>query len=204
MGRRAVHSTESLLDCAAGLFAAGGIRNLTFGALSRESGASNGSIHHRFPTREALLADLWMRTIGRFYSGYRDTLGVDPDATRAVEASVWIVHWCREHLSEAMILQAGVQIFAPSTWPPEQRAALDKHLDELTIYAKRIIPVIMSTTSANASEVSFVLVDLPMAVLRSDLQRGEVPPVKAEDLVRGLAVKILTPDPVGRSVADHR
>ncbi|NYJ03543.1 AcrR family transcriptional regulator [Nocardioides thalensis] len=190
MGRPPKHSADDFIDAAIALYAEGGIRTVTLGAVAESIGAANGSIYHRFPDRPSLLAAVWLRTSDRFASGYRETLG-EPSADSAVDAAVWVVEWCRAHVAEAQVLQAGARALGRDEWPPEARAAdtTDKHLRR---DIGRIVAQVQASSGANADQIVFAMLELPLAVVRRSLQAGKPPGRREVELVRGLARLILT------------
>ncbi|MGB8406482.1 MAG: TetR/AcrR family transcriptional regulator [Mycobacterium sp.] len=191
MGRPPVHSADDFLDAAARLFAAGGLRALTMNAVAREVGAPSGSIYHRYPDRAALLAALWMRTTRRFQSGYLEVLGERPSADGAVRAAVWTVDWCRTHLPEAVVLQAGVRTFEPEEWSESARTELATTEDISQRHLGGIVRGLAKETGRPPDQITFAMLDLPLAAMRRHLLTGEPPPKRVTVLVRDLAGVIL-------------
>jgi AcrR family transcriptional regulator len=191
MGRPPLHREEDILDAAARLFAVEGIRGLTMNAVAREIGAPSGSIYHRYPDRAALLAALWLRTARGFQRGYLEILGERPTPDNAVRAAVWTVDWCRKHLAEAVVLQAGVQAFEPDQWPQSARSELAAADDELRKRMGRVARALATRTGRPADQVAFAMLDLPLAAVRRHLRVGEPPPRQVSRLVRDLVGVIL-------------
>ncbi|GAA3530058.1 putative transcriptional regulator, TetR family protein [Aeromicrobium flavum] len=191
MARTAQHTTDSLLDAAVALFASGGPGVVTMSGVAREAGAPSGSVYHRFPDRASLLAAMWIRTAARFGDGLAEVLGDEPDAADVIKAAVWCVEWCREHLAEAAVLHAGRSAFMPDAWPPDliqHEEAAEKARRDATARLARSIAV---SSEADADEIAFVLLDLPLAVVRPYLQAGRPPTAGARDLVRRIAGRTL-------------
>src|SRR5215468_10793464 len=63
MGRPVLHSATKILDSARALD--DGAAAATIGAIAAVSGAPAGSIYHRFGSRDALMAELWIRAVRR-------------------------------------------------------------------------------------------------------------------------------------------
>ncbi|MEZ0050211.1 AcrR family transcriptional regulator [Mycobacterium sp. MAA66] len=191
MGRPPVHSADDFLGAAARLFAAGGLRALTMNAVAREVGAPSGSVYHRYPDRAALLAALWMRTARRFQSGYLEVLGERPTADDAVRAAVWTVDWCRTHLPEAVVLQAGVRTFEPEEWSESACTELATMEDISQRRLSGIVRGLAKETGRPPDQITFAMLDLPLAAMRRHLLAGEPPPKRVTVLVRDLAGVIL-------------
>lgn len=196
MGRPAEHTEQDFIDAAAELFASGGARAVTMMAVARSVGAPSGSVYHRFPDRPALLAALWLRTLRRFQQAYRDVLGSDPTAQDAVEATAWIVDWCRENLSEAVVLQAGSRTFDREHWPAEAQAELADMDAAMQRLVANTVRAVAADTGRPQDQVAFAVLDLPLAAVRRHLLAGEPPPPRTTSLVRSLAERIMLADPV--------
>src|SRR5215204_5291529 len=65
MARPQLHPTDTMLDAARDLLLEDGSRSATIEAIASSSGAPTGSIYHRFGSRDALIARLWMRAVYR-------------------------------------------------------------------------------------------------------------------------------------------
>jgi AcrR family transcriptional regulator len=191
MGRPAVHDADRLLDVAAGLFAQGGVRALTMAAVARAAGAPSGSVYHRFPDRASLLAALWLRTVSRFQQGYREAIGEQPTPDDVVAAGAWVVTWCRDHLPEAIILQAGARAFDPGTWSTADQEALAENEAEVRNFVRRTVESIATQAQRPRDQVAFTVFELPLAVMRSSLRAGRKPPPRDVDLVRGLTAAFI-------------
>src|SRR6201999_3668341 len=114
MGRQAKHDPDALLDAAAAIAAAEGPAAVTMVAVAARAGALSGSLYHRFPTRAALLAALWLRTVARFQAGWLAALrngGGDPHVA-IVAAARHVVSWSRRNRVEARVLLHGADELA--------------------------------------------------------------------------------------------
>lgn len=189
MGRPAKHTADDFVDAAIELFAERGVRAVTLGAVAERLGAANGSIYYRFPDRASLLASIWLRTSARFETGYRDALG-EPTVDHAINAAVWIVDWCRTHVAEAQVLQAGARAFGPDEWPSDARAGLTTDSD-IRRESREIVHALAASTAATRDQIAFAMLELPIAVVRRSLQDGRAPSHRDADLVRSLVTLIL-------------
>lgn len=184
MARPAKFTEDQILDAALQLVAAGGPRSATMAAIAAAVGAPVGSLYHRFPSRELLLARLWIRTVHRFQHGFIEALaGADVDAA-AVDAALHAVTWSREHLAEARVLLLHRREELAARWPDElgdelarlndgARAAMREH-------ARRRFG---SDDEVHLQRLAFALADLPYAAMRRYLAAGEPPPASVDRLV---------------------
>ncbi len=74
MGRNARFSSDRILTAALELLAERGPEGVTMSAISRQTGAPIGSIYHRFPSRDLILALLWLDVVESFQDGFLETL----------------------------------------------------------------------------------------------------------------------------------
>ncbi|GAB3492969.1 TetR/AcrR family transcriptional regulator [Amycolatopsis cihanbeyliensis] len=191
MGRPARHTADDLLDAAIRLFATEGARGVTMSAVARAVGAPSGSVYHRFPDRPALLAGAWLRTVDRFQDGYLEVLAREPAEVAAVEAAAHVVRWCRKRPDEGKVLQAGRREFGPDRWSAEDHARAERAERRLESALRAAVRRLRPVTGAGTEEVMLVLVDLPHAVARRYLARGEPPPPRAVDLITRAARTLL-------------
>jgi AcrR family transcriptional regulator len=170
MGRPALHDTQTLLDVARTIAADHGPASVTISAVSAASGAPSGSLYHRFDDRAALLGQLWLRTTGRFQSGFLEALDSAPGVEGCVAAAVHVIDWCREHPAEARLLHRGPDDFAAADWPDpiRRRAAADRRTLGKALRRR-------ATELGDPDPLDRVLlatIDLPLAIVRRHLQAG--------------------------------
>ncbi|MFD3742979.1 TetR/AcrR family transcriptional regulator [Nocardia sp. NPDC058633] len=193
MGRSAIHTEDDFIDAAIQLFATHGQRAVTMGAVARELGASNGSIYHRFPDRITLLSAVWLRTSKRMQLRYRELLGEQPTPESATEVAVWLVEWCRDNLAEAQVLQAGARAFGRDEWSDSAKAEFDTMESARRRLFRAQVQVLAARTGRPPDQIAFVLLELPLAVVRPKLLAGRAPTEREAELVRGIADLVLAP-----------
>lgn len=79
MSRATAHPPDEILDAVRRLVLDAGPRGASVAAIAAASGAPVGSIYHRFGSRDALLEELWMRTLARFQRAWLACLDEDHD-----------------------------------------------------------------------------------------------------------------------------
>jgi AcrR family transcriptional regulator len=182
MARQTLFPKRMFLDAAASLVVSGGPAAATTLAILRSTGAPAGSLYHRFASRDALLAELWLSLA----EGYqRQFLGL-LEAGDALEAALYTPRWVRRHGREARILLLHRrEDFVEKQWPDDfiQRAAHlgDELKQGLRAFTRRCFG---DCSAARLRRVQFALIDVPLASVRRHLAAGEPIPAVADDLVR--------------------
>jgi AcrR family transcriptional regulator len=100
MGRKAHYANEQFLDAALKLAAAGGPGAVTVAAIAEKLGAPIGSVYHRFPSRDVILAELWLQAAESFQAGFLELLKGDD----GIEAALYTPRWARSHPEQGRLL----------------------------------------------------------------------------------------------------
>lgn len=193
MGRRALHTTDALLDAALELLAAEGPAGVTMAGTARAAGAPSGSAYHRFGERAGLLAALWARTVTRFEAGF--LAAVEEGDVRGAAAHV--AGWSRRHPAEALVLLHGASALGSADWPAADRRALAAQNRRLA----RALRDLARRIDVDPDRLALALVDVPYAVVRRHLSGGGRIPRSAEALVADAAEALLGAFPPGGGMA---
>ena len=198
MGRPPRFPTGLILDGTLRVLAGGGPAATTTTAVAAAIGAPSGSLYHRFPSRDLLLARLWVRTVSRFQEVFLAALAVPDDAgqdevrSAARAAAVAVPGWCRDHLDEARVLLLHRRSDLVGRWPGElddELAALNTAIGEaLRGVARRRYG---TTGPAELGRVTFALVDVPYAASRRHVALGRAPPPEVDALVAETVTALL-------------
>jgi AcrR family transcriptional regulator len=190
--RPTLHDTQQLLDAAVALGARHGPAGITMAGVAKAAEAPSGSLYHRFESRDALLGELWLRTVVRFQAGFIEALASDPPLEACVRAARHTVGWSRRHAPEAQILLRGARELGSAGWPPELRRRLDATQEQLDAALRDAADRLPSRRGDRLERVLLVTVDIPYAVVRRHLATpgGEIP-AGAEALVEESARALL-------------
>lgn len=103
MPRPARYTDDDILDAAlAGVATTG--PGISVAGIAEEMQGPTGSIYHRFPSRDVLMARLWLRSVSRFQAGLFELAAI-PDPHEALLAmALHIPRYCRAHQDEATSL----------------------------------------------------------------------------------------------------
>jgi AcrR family transcriptional regulator len=183
VARPAKFTDDEILDAALRQVTAG--TGATVAGIAAAVGAPTGSIYHRFPSRDVLLARLWLRTVAQFQDGFVAAVA-DPDPVAGGRRAVrYFLEWTREHLIEArlLLLHRRDDLLADG-WPDEVReraaAVAEQFDDALRDFTRRRLG---SLSQGAQRRAAFAVVDVPFAAVRRHLAAGEPPPPLLDDLV---------------------
>ncbi len=181
MGRNARFTDDQILGAALALLAEKGPEGVTMSGISRQTGAPIGSLYHRFPSRDHLMARLWLSIVESFQNGFLETLARGD----GLSAALYTPRWAREHFREGRVLLLfRREELMTGQWPQEMReraAALSRELGEgLHAFARKQFGRV---TEERLGTVAFALIDVPYAATRRHLERGEIPPAAADRLI---------------------
>jgi len=185
MARLAKFHERQILDAAASLVATGGPSAATVTAISEAIGAPNGSIYHRFKSRDELLGRLWLSRAKTFQDLWAAALN-EPDPVRAgLEAALSLPKLVRTDINCArtMLLYRRTD-FLSDGWPPEMKAEAERlgrqTKSAMSTMTKRLFG---RETAATTRTAAFATIDIPMAAVRRYVSEGKVPPAQVDALI---------------------
>jgi len=174
MGRPAKYSKEQILDAAAILTARGGPTATTVVAIAEALGAPSGSIYHLFPSRDLIVATLWIRTVRRFQSGYLDALAHPDVRTARDRAVLHVLRWSAQNPDDARVLTLHSRVELLEAWPVELGAELETLNDAVESAIVEHVRLSRGATTADAvSATYFALVGIPYSAVRFAMSAGE-------------------------------
>lgn len=177
MPRPARFDRDAILDAALRVIAAHGPAGLTVDRVAGDMGGHAGSIYYRFPTKDHLLAHLWMRCARQGQDGMLHALARE-DLSEAFETAVLhYPRWSRENPASARVLAAyGREQVSPHT-PDDLTSELstinDGLADAVVAFADRWYG---HATARRRRAVTLALLDLPSSAIRRYLVAGRPPP----------------------------
>jgi len=176
-----------MLDAARSLVITGGPSAASARAVALATGAPSGSIYHRFPGRDDLVAAAWLRAQDRFLVEVLPRFE-ERTADAAVEAAVSVLTWTRHNEADARLLllyslrdllRAEVSVELASR-AESSRRSLEKALTDLA-----------RATGLSRRDVMLAVVEVPYAVTRRALAAGGVPTSKDVAAVRRATALLL-------------
>jgi AcrR family transcriptional regulator len=169
MPRPKIYSTSMLLDAARDLAVAGGVPAATVAAIAKVTGASSGSIYHRFGSRGGVLIAAWQRAVRTFQDGFVLALA-EPDPREAALAGArWVIEFSRRHGQDATLLATvrPDEVFADQRPSARGDEAVAHELKALT---RRLTG---TSSAAAVQRVQMAIIDFPYGVVRRYLAFGQ-------------------------------
>jgi AcrR family transcriptional regulator len=174
MPRPRLHTTDHILDAARELVLDGGARAATLDGIVAASGAPKGSIYHRFPTLNDLLAAMWMRAVRRSQQAFIAALD-DPDLVEGAVAAALSIHdFARTHAADARLLAS---MRREDLIGSIQDASLKSSLEAVNAPLERAVLDLTKRLHGRATrtaveQTTFAVVDLPLGAIRRHLIAG--------------------------------
>jgi AcrR family transcriptional regulator len=165
-----------MLDAVRALVLEGGPAAASARAVCLATGASSGSVYHRFPRRDDLVAAAWLRAQDRFLDAYLTALD-PPSAGTGVAAAVTVLTWCRDHPDDArLLLRHALRDLLRGDVSP----TLAERADANRRAVGTAVRALATATGLRPRDAALAVVDLPYAVARRALHGTGVP--TAEDV----------------------
>ncbi|HZU91544.1 MAG TPA: helix-turn-helix domain-containing protein [Stellaceae bacterium] len=173
---------EEFFAAALAIAAERGPPAVTVAAITERLKAPTGSFYHRFASRDALLGELWLRTVLDFQQG----IGAALDTGDGLRAALHTPAWVRLHPHEArLLLLHHRDDFVQGGWPAALRdgvAAQTRHME--AGFARFARLVFGRDGPPELRRAQFLLAEVPVAAVRQHLQRREPPPPLVDELIR--------------------
>jgi AcrR family transcriptional regulator len=167
-------SHEDFLRAALAIIADQGVLGVTVASVSERLGSPTGSFYHRFASRDVLLGSLWLRAVLEFQAGINAAL----DAHDGLRAALHTPAWVRKHPDEArLLLLYDRKDLLKGEWPPELRQRVAEMTQRMEVGSRRWARLIFGKEGRDEIRLAqFLISELPVAVVRQHVLRGEQPP----------------------------
>jgi AcrR family transcriptional regulator len=175
--RPARFDRDVILDATLRVVAARGLAALTTDAVADEMGGHAGSIYYRFPTKDHLLADLWLRAARAGQTGLLDVLAQDDLDQALDDAVLHYPRWSRQETAAAQVLATYGREQVTPRWPDALATELDVVNDELIRALDGLTCRLFGDGGADHRRtVTFAVLDLPAGAIRRYLLAGKPAP----------------------------
>ncbi len=178
-GRRRTHSDEDILSAVRDLLLDLGPRGVTTAAVSERSGAPTGSLYHRFGSRSSMVAELWVRTIGRFHEYVLGAVAnEEPGLPRALSFAKAVVDFSARNPQDARLLLVASrdELQKDENLPPDLKEAvvtLNAPVEDMTRQLCR--ELYGRVTAPGVERVALAVAGLPYTAIRRRLLQDRDP-----------------------------
>jgi AcrR family transcriptional regulator len=154
---------------------------VTVDSVTERLKAPKGSFYYRFASRDALLGELWLKTVLAYQEGFVAAI----EAGEGLRAALHTPAWSRTHLDDARLLMLySRHDFVHGPWP----AALKRGVADQAERFETCLRTFAKHTFGRAGppelrRAAFVLAEVPIAAVKPHLQRRERPPRLVDDLI---------------------
>lgn len=189
MGRPPRFDRQAILEAARGLAREGGPAAVTVTGVAEALGAPSGSIYHRFPSRDHLVAGMWLETVARFQAEAVPRLAADGDPLGVAAAVAgWVVEWAARHPDDAALLASGRrQEILTGEFPPELVAEARRLSSQLDAAFEHLA----NRLGREVGMVVLAVAGIPHAAIRTYLTAGEAIPAWVSGAVTRAARAVL-------------
>jgi AcrR family transcriptional regulator len=154
---------------------------VTVDSVTQRLKAPKGSFYHRFASRDALLGELWLKTILTYQEGFVRAI----EAGDGLAAALHTPAWARLHLDDArLLLLYSRHDFVHGDWPTALRHGVRDQAQRfescLTSFARQAFG---HAGPAQLRRATFALAEVPIAAVKTHLERREPPPMLVDELI---------------------
>ncbi|MGX7828127.1 TetR family transcriptional regulator [Actinokineospora sp. 24-640] len=175
------HTRDAMLDAARALVLDGGPAAASARAVAQALGAPSGSIYHRFPRRDDLLAAAWLRAQDRFLEAYLA-------AGDATAAAVRVLTWSGEHPADgALLLRHALSDLLRG----EVSAELAERAAANNARAEAAVAAFAGDLGLPVADVVVAVVDLPYGMTRRILRADRAPTGSEVEILRRAVTRLL-------------
>jgi AcrR family transcriptional regulator len=178
---RALFDNKDFLNAARELASEYGPAAVTVDSVAQRLKAPKGSFYYRFPSRDALLGELWLTTALAYQEGFVAAIEGGDGLAAALHAPAW----ARLHLDEARLLSLySRHDFVQGDWPAPLKQGVREQAERFEACFKSFARAAFGrVTPSNTRRAAFVLAEVPLAAIKPHLQRREPPPPLVDELI---------------------
>src|SRR5258708_25145986 len=168
----------AFLTAARDIAAQNGPAAVTVSSVTERLGAPSGSFYYRFPSRDVLLAELWLATALAFQQRFVAAIKAGDGLTAALHTPVWV----RAHLDDACVfLLHHRDDFVQGAWPAALTARVAQQARRVDACYRRFARDVFGGANAEMLRLARVLLgDVPKAALSPPLRRPSAPPLMCD------------------------
>jgi AcrR family transcriptional regulator len=178
---RPLFDNEGFLAAARTLACERGPSAVTVDSVAQRLGAPKGSFYHRFASRDALLGELWLKTVLAYQEGFVAAI----EAGDGLAAALHTPAWSRLHMDDArLLLLYSRHDFVQGEWPAPLKRGVRGQAQRfescLSTFARSTFG---RAGPAQIRRATFVLAEVPVAAVKTHLAQREPPPPIVDELI---------------------
>ena len=178
---RAQFDQAGFVAAARALIAERGPQAVTVDSVGERMGAPKGSFYYRFTSRDALLGEVWLKTVLAYQEGFVAAI----EAGEGLRAALHTPTWARRHLDDARLLMLySRHDFVQGEWPAALKRGVADQAERVEGCFRTFARCAFGRGGrAEMRRATFVLAELPFAAVKPHLQRRERPPPLVDELI---------------------
>jgi AcrR family transcriptional regulator len=178
---RALFDNAGFLAAARALAFERGPDAVTVDSITQRMNAPKGSFYHRFPSRDALLGELWLTTVLAYQKGFLACV----DAGDWLGAALHTPAWARLHVDDArLLLLYSRHDFVQGDWPTSLKRGVRDQAERFEACLASLARYAFGRAGpGQLRRAAFVLAEVPIAAVRPHLERREPPPPLVDELI---------------------
>src|ERR1700681_2931465 len=154
---------------------------VTVDSVTERLNAPKGSFYYRFASRDALLGELWLKTVLAYQEGFVAAI----EAGDGLAAALHTPAWARLHLDDArLLLLYSRHDFVQGDWPAALKRGVRDQAERfeacLASFARHAFGRAGPTELQRAV---FVLAGVPLAAIKPYLEQRKPPPAQVDGLI---------------------
>jgi AcrR family transcriptional regulator len=178
---RAQFDNAGFLAAARALACKRGPSAVTIDSVTQRLKAPKGSFYYRFPSRDALLGELWLATVLAYQEGFVAAI----EAGDGLGAALHTPAWVRLHLDDGrLLLLYSRHDFVQGDWPATLKRGVRDQAQRFEACLKSFARHAFGRIGpAQLRRAAFVLAEVPIAAVKPHLLRREPPPPLVDELI---------------------
>ena len=178
---RAIFDHAGFIAAARALASAHGPGAVTVDSVTQRLEAPKGSFYHRFASRDALLGEVWLKTVQAYQEGFVAAIEAGDGLAAALHAPAW----SRAHLDDArLLLLYSRHDFVQGDWPKTLKRGVREQAERFEACLERFARDAFGRTGpAQLKRATFVLAEVPVAAVKGYLERRQAPPALVDELI---------------------
>src|SRR5262244_2499134 len=174
---------------------------VTIDSVTQRLKAPKGSFYYRFASRDALLAELWLKTVLAYQEGFVAAIEAGDGLAAALHTPAWV----RRNLDDArLLLLYSRHDFVQGNWPATLKRGVRDQADRFQACLNSCARQAFGRVGPpQLRRAAFVLAEVPIAAVKEHLRRRERPPPLVDELITKTYHAIVGGGDIGGNAGSH-